>query len=212
MSTNPVLLYNNLSQLVFGDIRSTVNIGGTGSPNLAAIIIRPSPSTFVGFDATGAIALYGYSELGLPQVANKVTTSIADNVATAVLTVTIPNVASPQNNVLRVSLVSELGGGGAIGSGESTGVVAYDFAIVRLAGGTAVIGASSAYGAASAVSAGAATITTTAAASAVSGGATATQTFTVNVTIHAGSGGSTNHVCDVTATLLAPNLGAITLS
>lgn len=212
MSTNPLILYTNLSQLVYGDIRSTVNTGGAGSPNLSAVIIRPSPSTFVGFDATGNIALYGYSELGVATVSNKPVIAIANNTATAILAVTVPNTALAQNNVLRVQISSELGGGGAVGAGEATGAVSYDFAIVRVGGATTVIGASTAYGAASALSSGAATITTTAAASAVTGAATVTQTFNINVTIAAGSGNSTNHVDNVTATLLAPNPGNITFA
>lgn len=211
MPTNPIIARTNLSQLQYGDILSTLSTGGVGSPNTTAIIIRPTASTFVGFDATGMVGLYNYSELNLPVVANKAVIAIANNTATDVLTVTVQNTAAPQNNVLRVNLVGELGGGGTVGQGEATAGISYDFAIVRIGGAVTVIGASSAYGSATAVSAGAATITLTAAASAVTGGATVTNTFTIQATIARGSGSSQNHVCDVTATLIGPNIGGITV-
>lgn len=140
----------------------------------------------------------------------KAVTGIADGVATAVLTATIPNAA--QSGSLRVTLVGSLGAGGAIGANEATGTVSYDFAITRTAGVNAVTTISTAYGSGMASVAGAATITVTAAASAIAGAVGVANTFTVNVTITAGSGAATNHTCTVFAEVINANANGITLS
>jgi hypothetical protein len=140
----------------------------------------------------------------------KLTSSIADNTATAVLTVTIPNAAHAAS--LRVRLLGRLGAGGAIGADEANGTVAYDFSISRTAGVNAVVTASTAFGSATSSVAGAATVTVTAAASAISGAVGASNTFTVNVTIAKGSGGSANHTCTVLAEVINANATGITIA
>lgn len=141
---------------------------------------------------------------------SKQVTAIANAVATAVLTVTVPN--APHGAVLRVTLLGTLGAGGAIGADEASASISYDIAIARTAGVATVAVISSAFGSAAANVAGAATITITAALSAIAGAVGATQTFTVNVTITRGSGASTNHVCTVLAEILNKNATGVTLS
>lgn len=140
----------------------------------------------------------------------KLTSSIADNTATAVLTVTIPNAAHAAS--LRVRLLGRLGAGGAIGADEANGTVAYDFSVSRTAGVNAVVTASTAFGSATSSVAGAATVTVTAAASAISGAVGASNTFTVNVTIAKGSGSSANHTCTVLAEVINANATGITIA
>ena len=137
-------------------------------------------------------------------------TGIADNTATAVLTVSIPNAAHSAS--LRVRLVGALGASGAIGAREATGTVAYDIAITRTAGVNAVVTASSAYGSGMANVSGAATITVTAAASAIAGAVGAVNTFTVDVTINSGSGSSAAHNCMVIAELANVVASGVTMA
>lgn len=137
-------------------------------------------------------------------------TGIANNTATDVFTVTVPNASHMAT--IRVTLSGSLGAGGAIGAGEATGNISYDFAVTRTAGVAAAVGVSSAYGSSTAAVAGAATITISAAASAISGAVGATNTFTIQVTIARGSGSSTNHTCRATAEIINANASGITVS
>jgi hypothetical protein len=137
-------------------------------------------------------------------------TAIADAVATATFTVTVPNAA--HSAAIKVTLEGSLGAGGAIGANEATGTIAYDIAIARTAGVATVATFSTAYGSATSSVAGAATITITAAASAISGAVSATQTFTIDVTISRGSGSSTNHTCQVLAEVINANATGVTIT
>lgn len=128
----------------------------------------------------------------------KATASIANNVATAVLTITVPN--ADHSSRIRVTLCGSLGAGGAVSAKESSAAVSYDIVIARTTGSNAVAAISSAYGAAGPASvAGAANITVTAAMSAVSGAVGAVNTFTLNATLARSGGSSDNHTCIVDA-------------
>lgn len=137
-------------------------------------------------------------------------TGIADNTATATITVTIPNAA--HSATVRTTLSGALGAGGAIGALEAMGNITYDIAVARTVGVATVATASAGYGSSTASVAGAATITITAAVSAMTGGVGATQTFTVNVTIARGSGLSTNHTCLVSAEVINHAASGVTVS
>jgi hypothetical protein len=188
-----------------GDV---INYAGTDyvmtSGGVVAEASRDSSPVFESYSIAGAGAALSNSVLV------KNVTAIADNTATAVLTVSIPNAAHAAS--LRVRLVGSLGAGGAIGAREATGTVAYDIAIARTAGVNAVVTASSAYGSGMANVAGAATITVTAAASAISGAVGAVNTFTVAVTINSGSGSSANHNCMVIAELANVVASGVTMA
>lgn len=140
----------------------------------------------------------------------KTVTGIADATGTDVLTVTVPNVTT--DFTLTVLAKASIGANGAVGAGEATRTVRYDFAVNRFAGAATVIGASSVYGSATAASAGATTIATTLAASAVSGANSATQTFTIQITITKGGGSSANHYCKVVGTVLILDGVGVTLT
>lgn len=163
--------------------------------------------------ATGSDSVMGGSAAGAVRSKTsliKSVTAIADNVATAVATVTIPNAA--HSATVRVKLTGSLGAGGAVGANEATGTIGYDFAVARTAGVNAVTTISAAYGSATAAVAGAATITISAAASAISGAVGASNTFTVNVTIAKGSGSSDNHTCLVYAEVINANASGVTIA
>jgi hypothetical protein len=113
---------------------------------------------------------------------NKAVTAIADNVATATFTVTIPNGAHSAS--LRVKLKGSAGAGGSIGANESTRSASYDIDITRTAGVNAVATIGAVFGnPAAATVAGGNGLTVTGTVSAISGAVGATNTFTVNVTI-----------------------------
>lgn len=141
---------------------------------------------------------------------NKATTSIANAVATSVVTFTIPNAAHSAS--ARVKVVGSLGAGGAIGANEASACNVYDVTITRTAGVNAVAAISAAYGAAASAVAGAATVTCTAALSAVSGAVGATNTVDVQVTISRSAGSSTNHTCFTYVELLNANVTGVTVA
>lgn len=141
---------------------------------------------------------------------NKTVAAIADNVATAVLTVTIPNAA--HSGSMRVRVTGSAGAGGAIGANEATAVNEYIISFTRTAGVNAVTTISAAYGAAASTVAGANAVTCVAAMSTVSGAVGATNTFTVNVTIARAAGSATNHTCLVYAQLMNANATGITIA
>ena len=131
----------------------------------------------------------------------KSVTALADNVATDVFTVTVPN-----NTVgvgIEVRATSSLGAGGAVGAGEAVTTIGYLIAVAKVTGAVSVITTSAAFGTASALSAGAATNTTVISASAVTGAGGVTQTFTIQIKVTKGAGGSDNHTAKVVARLLA---------
>lgn len=141
---------------------------------------------------------------------NKAVAAIANNVATDVLTVTIPNAAHSASLLVRVT--GSLGAGGAIGANEATATNSYIIGITRTAGVATVATASAAFGAVAVAVAGAATVTSAATVTAMSGVVSATQTFTVQVTIVRSAGSSDNHTCLVYAQLMNANVTGITLA
>lgn len=142
---------------------------------------------------------------------NKAIASIADNSATAALTVTIPNGAHSAS--IRVRLTGSMGAGGAIGANESTQDAEYMINVARTAGVNAVatIGAVVGQAAAAAV-AGAGTVAVTGELSAISGAVGATNTFTINVKIVKSGGSSANHTCFAFAELLNANASGVTIA
>lgn len=142
---------------------------------------------------------------------NKAITGIADNTATAVFTVTIPNAAHSAS--IRVKLHGSLGAGGAIGANESSQDATYNVDITRTAGVNAVatISAVGAQPAAASV-AGAANAAVSGELSAISGAVGAANTFTINVKIAKSGGSSANHTCVAHAELLNANATGVTIA
>lgn len=170
------------------------------------VLSSPSTGAIQQTNGSGGVAGAATSTTRLP----KLVSSIADNTATDVLTVTVPNAAHAAT--LIVTLTGRLGAGGAIGADEAVGTITYAFSIARTAGVATVVTASTAYGSATSSVAGAATITVTAAASAMTGAVGATQTFTIQATIAKGSGSSANHKCTLLAECINGNATGITIA
>lgn len=142
-------------------------------------------------------------------VGNKTLTAIANNVATAILTVTIPNGAHSAS--LCVKLKGSLGAAGAIGANEATESLNYDIDIARTAGVNAVAVIGTAYGGTTgAAVAGADQLAVTGTISAISGAVNASNTFTVNITVARGAGTSDNHTGFARFELINDNASGVT--
>lgn len=191
-------IYTNAAKPLYFGTNSSLGLVIDGSQNVQ---IYGNTTTFNGLLAGNANT---YTQLV------KSVASIANNTGTSVLTITVPNAA--HSAIVDVILRGSLGAGGAIGANEATGSVSYSIALTRTAGVNLVAGISSAYGSATSSVAGGATITVTAALAAVSGAVGATNTVAVNITIAAGTGSSTNHTCQVIATVANANVTGVTLS
>lgn len=135
--------------------------------------------------------------------------AIADNTATTILTITVPNVLA--SGAVRVRIVGIAGASGAIGAGEDVTAVSYDVAFARTAGVAVGATISSAYGSAAAVVTGAGTMTTVAALTLSGEGVTVTNTILVKVTIDQSST-STLHTCMVLADCFNSLAGGATIS
>lgn len=135
--------------------------------------------------------------------------AIADNTATTVLTITVPNVLA--SGVVRVRLVGIAGASGAIGAGEDVTSVSYDISVTRTAGVAMAAVASTAYGSAAAAVTGAGTMTAVAAITLTGEGVTVTNTAVFKVTIDQSST-STLHKCLVLADVYNDLAGGITIS
>jgi hypothetical protein len=182
------------------------------SSNTAEVALGSSGDAIVAFATTNSLKFgtSAGSTVTSRTEMNKATASIADNVATSVMTITVPNAAHSASYA--VTLTCSLGAGGAIGANEATGTASYIVAFTRTAGVAAVGATSAAYGAAATAVAGAATVTVTGALSAVSGAVGATNTFTFNATVARSGGSSTNHTCLTYARLMNANSSGITIS
>lgn len=203
-ATNLALLNSTQLQLRSANFlgwSSGVVDGGTASD---AVVGRASANSFV---YSGAVSTIAISRTEI----NKSVTAIADAVATATFTVTIPNAS--HNATIEFEFTGILGAGGAIGAGEASATNSYKVNVSRTPGVNAVASAvSTAFGAVASNVAGAATVTCTAVVSAIAGAVGATNTFTLNVTITRSGGASTNHVCLCYAKLMNPNATGITIS
>lgn len=214
----PQLVFTDFGRIFSSNLGCYIMLATAGLINIVAagsnqnISLVPSGVGATLFGGTSSTTVRGTAIDGDLAVikTTKYVTNIPNASATAVLTVTIPNATHRAS--LKVRLHGALGTGGAIGSGEAAGTVAYDIVFVRTPGVNAVATISTAYGSGMANVAGAATITVTAAMSAVAGAVGATNTFTVNVTISRGGGSSANHTCMVLAELMNVNSTGITMA
>lgn len=139
----------------------------------------------------------------------KVVTGIADNVATNVLTITVPNAAHAA--LIQVTIVGQAGASGAIGAFEDVTAVTYNIAVCRTAGVAMGATVSTAFGSAAAVVVGAGTMTTVGAITLNGEGVGVTNTGSFKATIDQSST-STLHRCLVFATIINANATGITIS
>lgn len=180
--------------------------------NTAQLVMGSSGDAIMAFATTNSFrfGVTAASTVTSRTEINKVVTGIADAVATATFTVTIPNAA--HSGILEFEVLGILGAGGAIGTNEAVASATYKISITRTPGVATVAVASAVAMAAAAAVAGAATVTCTAVVSSMTGAVGATQTFTLNVTITRSGGSSTNHIALCYGKLLNLNATGITIA
>lgn len=137
-------------------------------------------------------------------------TGLADTVATNVVTVTVPN--GKVGAILRCTFIGSLGAGGAIGAGESTHGISYDFAIARTSGVAAVALIATATGSVKQTVAGGAAATTAGAVSSVTGAVGAVNTFQLTCAVTKASGSSDNHTCMIVVEVLNEFASGVTVA
>lgn len=154
---------------------------------------------------------------GVPGAANVMTmltksvSALADTVATAVITVTVPN--AQHTAFFDIDALGILGAGGAVGAGETSKLAKYQLVITRTAGLAGVATLSSAIGGVQSKVAGADNITSTVlTASAMTGANSAAQTFTILVAITKAAGSADNHKAIVTVRAMNQNASGVTFA
>lgn len=136
----------------------------------------------------------------------KVVTGLLDTVATAVLTITVPN--AQHAAIVDLEFCAILGAGGAIGAGEATRISKYQLILARTAGVNLVATLTAAIGGAEAHVAGATSIATAVATlQAVAGAVGVANTVAILLAITKTGGASTNHVAVVRYNILGQNAG-----
>jgi hypothetical protein len=131
---------------------------------------------------------------------NKTVTGIADDVATTIFTINVPNppTGSYASACITVTMMTILGAGGGVAVGETATVVSSVIVVTRTPGLAAVIGIASLINATSAAVAGASTsVAATLTNVAVAGANTAAQTFAIQTTIDDDSNSATNDIAVV---------------
>jgi len=194
---------------------STLTVNGGVGVNTASLPLVTDTNNSI--DQLGITTSTTIGGTGVPGSAGteyritKIVTAIANNTATPILTVTVPN--SSQTARIALGLLAVEGAGGAVGAGEAADIASGAIVVTRTAGVAAVITAATlASTAAAHVAGGDSGMTLAYSVSAVSGANSATQTFTVNVTIAVGGGSATNHTCEVSVELLNLNGTGITIA
>lgn len=146
----------------------------------------------------------------------KTITAVADDTATTLFTVTIPNPTTYHSATIDLTVMGIAGAGGAVGAGESVSSAFYQIVVTRTVGVAAVAGistAASAVAASSAVSGGDQIVSPLLVTlGAVTGGATATETFTIQVTVDDDTGAATNHVVIGYASVLNALASGVTIA
>ena len=222
--TSPANVGGPDGAIPFGDVT-----GGTAGSNTGSTEAYAVPGAFdaagalsgatVASDAdvTGTVGTFSTSVgLGVAGAATsavrfrKAVSAIADNTATTVLTITVPN--DVECAVVRVTALGVLGAGGVIGAGEAMASNTYDISVVRTAGVAAVAGISTAYGARTGNVAGASTCTAALTVAAVAGAVGAVNTFPVQITIVRSASSSTNHTCALVCEVLNQNAAGVTVA
>lgn len=136
--------------------------------------------------------------------------AIADNVATTIATITVPNAVATAT--IRLTAQGALGAGGAIGAGEAMASNSWNIVLARTAGVNVVAQISAAYGADAANVAGAATCTAVVTLGAVAGAVGATNTVPVQITIVKSGGASDNHTATWEAVVLNASATGVTIA
>jgi len=140
----------------------------------------------------------------------KVVTGMTNNVATTILTVTVPNAVEAA--MINVEVVSSIGAGGAIGAFESTKSVQFHCAVARTAGVNSVLACASVTQSSAAIVAGGANQTITQSFTTASGAVGAVNTHTITFLINRLSGSADNHQAVVYYRVLNSQANGVTVS
>jgi len=160
----------------------------------------------------GADSFDGGYRLGqlLKRYPPKLVTGIPNNIATTILTATVPN----QNCacMMHISYIGSEGAGGAVGAFEASGGDFIDLAITRTKGVAAGVAGTAVSAVVANVSGGDGAFSVVAA-FVISGGVTAVNTVAIQFTLARGGGAATNHQIVVSALLInAVKTSLITLA
>ena len=166
----------------------------------------PANEVKVGRTRRGLAARAATGDAGAMGQITVLKTGIANNTATAVIAVTVPN--GNHNAGIFLEVVGHLGAG--TDASESTRVLRGAVAIARQTGVAAVATAATAESAQIATTAGGGTLTLAYGVSAISGAVGATNTFNITVTAVV-TGTITNHTALVSARLLNSSAGGVTI-
>src|ERR1700674_560674 len=131
---------------------------------------------------------------------NKTVTGIADDVATTIFTINVPNPATGTfvSSLMNVQLLCILGNGGGVAVGETVTSLSAVILVTRTPGLAAVISISSLINATSiSVAGGSTAVPATLTNVAVAGGHTAAQTFAIQTTIDDDTNAATNDIAVV---------------
>lgn len=159
---------------------------GTAAASSAVVLNAAKALDTIGM--TGAVVLGGTGAGGAAGTAvllAKTLTGLADNTATDLATVTVPNAI--EGAAVRVTIM------GMLGDGDSTDSKIYMIGISRIAGAATKATASTAV-AAGATTGATANATVTASVSGMTGAVSATQTFTIQAKVARSTGAATGHV------------------
>lgn len=185
-----------------------------GTVAASKILVADAQKAVDTLRATTDLNVGGTGVPGAAKVQTQITkqvTGLANTVATAVLTVTVPN--AQHAAVLDIDVVGILGAGGAIGAGEATRNSRYQVVLARTSGVNVVATASAAIGGAAATVAGGDAITSVVVTlSAIAGAVGASNTFDVLVAITRAGAGADNHVALVAARIVNQNASGVTLA
>lgn len=141
----------------------------------------------------------------------KAVAGLADTVATAAFTVTVPN--GQHTAAIIIDALGVMGAGGAVGAGETSRLSEYQVVVTRTSGLAAVATVSSAVGGVQSKVAGADNITSVVVTcSAMTGANSATQTFNILVAITKAGGSADNHTLVAVARLLNQRATGITIA
>lgn len=162
--------------------RTSRSLGGTGVPGAAGVIYEMV----------------------------KEVTAIAENTATTVLTVTVPNGAHACR--IEVDVMGRQGAGGTIGADESVSSSKYIMSLSRTAGVASVLTLGTQLGVANAKVSGGDTLTAVLTQSATGEGVGATNTHAIQVTIDSSNNSSGNHKCDLYVRLFNANATGVTIA
>lgn len=179
----------------------TVESGGVFTVASGGVFSTVPPFNLGGTSAGGA---------GVDTFWTKRVTAVADNTATTVFTVTVPNAA--HSATIPIIINAALGAGGAVGADECTATAYGQVVLTRTAGVATVATATTLADTGSACVAGATTETLAYSVTSMTGANSATQTFQIQVTVAHGGGSSTNHLVAVQADVLNLNGSGVTIS